>query len=490
MEYITKLLLAIISAILLISVVYIIFFTGEEEDLDTDPPVFISVKGNFSAMAGDVVNIYANFSDNIGIANASFYHRGEYESLWHELSIMNGSVDISIPDNSDDDIYFYFEIDDVAGNGPIRSPNKNNSYYIITVSIEDDGNGGNGGDDKENSHVVFVEEGTATWCSNCPEVAEILHDLYDPDNIDFYYVSLVEDRSSIAKTRLEADFNILGYPTVYVDGGYKVIFGSSNFESRFEQALSDAKNRNVPNIYLNLTSEWNETRKEVKNTVTIRNNDDEKYTGRLKIYITELVSSWRDYNDERYTNTLIDYGYNDEIELNGQETKNISKIWEASSNIDKDNLWIIAVVFNSEGKNRNSDPNDNNNPFEAYFADAAHGVKVTEEIAQTPPSIVITTPQDFSHYIFGNENKNSLLSKTYIIGKLTFQVDIEAEAGVEKVEYTINGPIRVFNATLTESPYSYEWDRFSFGKYTINVILYDDEGKTATDSIEVFIFNI
>jgi len=341
------------------------------------------------------------------------------------------------------------------------------------------------------SHVVFVEEGSATWCSNCPDVAEVLHDLFDPDNPDFYYVTLVNDKNSIAENRLgEDEYNFYGFPTVYIDGGYDVILGSDNFRSKFQQSLADANNRVVPNIYLNLTSEWNETRSELKNTVKIKNNDDEKYTGRLKIYITEITSSWKNYDNERYSYTLIDYGYNKEIELNINESKTISEIWEVSEGIDKDNLWIMAVVFNSDSNPANSDLDGNTKPFDAYYADAAHGVKVTEEISQAPPSIVITIPGDFKHYIFGREKDNSLVSKTYVIGKLTIEVDIEAEAGIDKVEYNIIGPIREFSATVSESPYSYEWDRLSLGKYTITVTLYDNDGNTATDDVEVLIFSL
>ncbi|MCJ2512818.1 MAG: hypothetical protein LN408_00025 [Candidatus Thermoplasmatota archaeon] len=488
MEYIEKLIFVIIVAVLLISAVYFIFFTGEEED--TEPPEFISVTENISVMAGEFVKIDVIFSDNIEVTDASLYYHGENENQWIILSVLNGSVNISTPSNSDDDFYYYIEINDAASNGPVRSPIQNDSYYIITVTKEDD-NGDDDQDDMVSSHVVFVEEGSATWCSNCPDVAEILHELFDPDNPDFYYVTLVNDKNSIAENRLGGDeFNFYGFPTVYIDGGYDVILGSDNFRSKFQQSLADANNRDVPNIYLNLTSEWNETRSELKNTVKIKNNDDGKYTGRLKIYITEITSSWRNYDNERYSYTLIDYGYNKEIELNINEDKTVSEIWEVSEGINKDNLWIMAVVFNSDSNPANSDPDGNTKPFDAYYADATHGVKVTEEISQAPPSIVITIPGDFKHYIFGREKDNSLVSKTYVIGKLTIEVDIEAEAGIDKVEYNIIGPIREFSATVSESPYSYEWDRLSLGKYTITVTLYDNDGNTATDDVEVLIFSL
>jgi len=485
MEYNWRFIIIIIAAVLLITAVYFILFTGEE---DNESPKITFVTGNFSALTGEIKSIYVEFNDNVEVTNASIYYKSVYDNQWTILSILNGSVNISIPSYSDDDLYYYIEIDDAAGNGPVRSPSINNSFYVITVEKDEEDD-----DDLNNetsSHIVFIEEGTATWCSNCPEVAEVLHDLFDPDNPDFYYVSLVHDKNSVAENRLDNDFNKYGFPTVYIDGGYEVILGSDNFRSKFLESLESANNRDVPQIYLNLTSEWNESRNEIKNTVLIKNNDEEDYDGRLKIYITEITSAWRDNDNERYSYTLIDFGYNNQISINTDESKTISEIWDIPDNIDKDNLWIIAVLFNSESNPSNSDTIENSKPFDAYYADAAHGVKVTEEISQAPPSIVISNPKDFTHYFFGREFENRLISKTYIIGKITIEVDIESESNIDRVEYKIQGPLREFSETITESPYSYTFDRLSFGKYTIGVTLYDINGVTSSDNIEVYIFNI
>jgi len=485
MRYNWKFILIIIAAILLISAVYFIFFTGED---DTESPEITFITGNITAKTGEIKSIFVEFNDNVEVTNASIFYKSEFDNQWTILSILNGSVNISIPTYSDDDLYYYVEINDAAGNGPTRSPIQNNSYYIINVTKEEDD------DDNQNneisSHIVFVEEGTATWCSNCPEVAEVLHDLFDPDNPEFYHVSLVHDKNSIAESRLDDDYNKYGFPTVYLDGGYKVILGSDNFRSKFQQALEDANNREVPLIYLNLTSEWNESRNEIKNTVLIKNNDDQDYDGRLKIYITEITSAWRDNDNERYSYALIDYGYNNKISIDVDESKTISEVWEIPDNVDKDNLWIMAVLFNSESHSSNSDTIDNSKPFDAYYADAAHGVKVTEETSQVPPSIIISTPKDFTHYIFGREIENRYVSQTYILGKITINVDIESDYDIDRVEYNIKGPLREFSETLSESPYSYTFDKLSFGKYKIGVVLYDENGITSNDDIEVFIFNI
>ncbi len=44
------------------------------------------------------------------------------------------------------------------------------------------------------THTVFIEEGTATWCPNCPNAAEALFSMYNSSDYPFYYVALVWDR--------------------------------------------------------------------------------------------------------------------------------------------------------------------------------------------------------------------------------------------------------------------------------------------------------
>ena len=67
-----------------------------------------------------------------------------------------------------------------------------------------------------------------------------MFDLNDPE---FYYVSLVEDENPKAKQRLEDNYNIYGFPTTFLDGGYELILGSSDFESKFDFL------KNFDNIY-------------------------------------------------------------------------------------------------------------------------------------------------------------------------------------------------------------------------------------------------
>ena len=485
MDYKIKIISIIIIAILLISIYFIFFYDTEEHD--EEAPVIDYVSGNIDVYSGEIARINVTFSDNVEVTNATIFYKKETSTEWSSESILNGSINISIPLDPIEDWYYYITIDDAAGNGPVGDPSVNGSiYYVITVTDSNNNNNQNG----NYSHIVFVEEGTGTWCSNCPAVAEVIHDMFDPDDPEFYYVSMVEDKNTDAKNRLENDYNILGYPTVYIDGGYRVIFGQTDFRTKFENQIENAKNRNVPNLILQFNSEWNESENELINNVIVENIENEKYTGRLKIYITEINSNWLDYDNHRYNYAFIDYGYNNAIEINSNDTITITENWPIPDNVDKDNLMVIAVIFNSNSNQAYSRPDTNENAFDAYYADVVAGTKVTEETAKLPPAISIQKPKGSHHYIFNNERSNMLFPFTYIIGNIDIEVFIESEAEIEKVEYTITGRFRTFNATVNNSPYSYNWDFFSFGKYTIKVEIFDVDGDTATDEIEVFAFQL
>jgi hypothetical protein len=80
------------------------------------------------------------------------------------------------------------------------------------------------------THTVFVEEGTGTWCVYCPIASENLYTIFNSSDYPFYFVALIEDMAQKAEDRLEDDYNILGYPTCYFDGGYEVEFGAGDVQ--------------------------------------------------------------------------------------------------------------------------------------------------------------------------------------------------------------------------------------------------------------------
>ena len=153
--------------------------------------------------------------------------------------------------------------------------------------------------------------------------------------------------------------------------------------------------------------------------------------------------------------------------------------WDSSSysNIYPENLYAIAVIFNSKIEKRYSDPPVNNYPFNAHFADAVDGTRVAN--GTLPPGIGITNPQQYRRYILGNEFGQAIFANTFILGKIPITVKIEADAGVEKVELTIKGRFKEKTVEL-EEPYEWTWDTFALGKYTIAVTVHDKEGRPAT----------
>jgi len=409
-----------------------------------------------------------------------------------------------------------------GNNGGTNDNNGNNSNNNSNNSNDNNNN-------QDFTHIVLVEEAAATWCSNCPVVADVLHKEYNSSGKpDFYYVSMVEDKNTKAHNYMYNDYNIAGFPTVFIDGGYRVIMGTSDFEKNFNEKLSEAKNRQTPKIILSLKTKWNESRKELTATVNIENKETTTYSGNLKVYVTEIKSQWPNWNGDPYHFAFLDYAIDENIEIQNDKNQTITKTWDADnagySGVYQENLWIVATVFNQKSTKEYSDPPQNEHQFNAYYADATTATRVTE--GSLPPSIGISYPKCGMSYIFGKEKKRLFtgellfskekikilkaqiqfylgnpepINKLYgeglksaicanIFGKITIKTNVQADAGVEKVEFIIKGRLGQVNETVYKEPYEFTWDTFAFGRYTIVVNLYDKEGKTSTDSIDVIAF--
>ncbi len=100
------------------------------------------------------------------------------------------------------------------------------------------------------THTVFIEEGSATWCVNCPNVAADLHAIEETGSYLFHYASLVAEtpnQTEPAYSRLLADLNRPGYPCLYYDGGFTTVISDLG-QAAIESALSTAGARTVPQL--------------------------------------------------------------------------------------------------------------------------------------------------------------------------------------------------------------------------------------------------
>ena len=237
----------IIIVILIISAAYIVFFTNGE-DVDNDPPKITNITGDISGKKGDTISIYVTFSDNIKVTSAKIYYKQITDNEWISKSILNGSVDILL--NSNKNLNYFVTVDDAAGNGPVGKPSSDGSVYFTITVHEDETD-----DDGRYIRNVFVEEGTLTNCKFCPIVAEWLYDLYSSGDYNFYFVTLV-GKDEKAANRLYEEYNLWGLPTVFIDGGYKVLLGGGHEKSEYAQAIRDAELRSVPDIQLNVNAEY------------------------------------------------------------------------------------------------------------------------------------------------------------------------------------------------------------------------------------------
>ena len=91
-----------IIAILLISSVYIIFFTNEE-NIDNESPVIDTITGDTAGKKGEKITISATFSDNINVTTATLHYKTASADEWSSTSILSGRADISL--TSEESVY-------------------------------------------------------------------------------------------------------------------------------------------------------------------------------------------------------------------------------------------------------------------------------------------------------------------------------------------------------------------------------------------------
>ena len=102
--------------------------------VETVAPSIDSVTGSTTGTTGETTTIYVNFSDNVGVTNATMHYM-MLGSGWQSKSILSGSADIDIPSDSTNNWYYYVVVNDSAGNGD-RSPS-GIGWFAVLITDND-----------------------------------------------------------------------------------------------------------------------------------------------------------------------------------------------------------------------------------------------------------------------------------------------------------------------------------------------------------------
>lgn len=412
-----KVVIVVAVLVVLVSSGYALLLNGLTQDndelKDTFVPTITFIAGDLIGDAGSTITITTTFFDNVAVTSAKLYYRPATALAWSSKSILSGSANLSFPDGSNESWYYYVTVDDAASNGPIGDPSSDgSSYYTITVMDppmyppDDDGN-----NTQNYSRFVFIELGTKIVCSECPKVSVILNDLYNSGDYPFYFVSLPLDNPK-ALARIN-DYNIWGYPTVYIDGGYTTLVGSSIQKSDFEKNIKFAAERITPLIFIRTTTHWGSQTNIISINLDVENHEASDYQGRLRVYVTEFISTkWQAGTPIHFS--FLDFLVNQDVQIPANDHLSINKTLSASD-LDPENLMIFSALFSAEKQTGYSQKPDKN-PFDAHYVDAVNATRVVQG-GNLPPEVGIQTPSVKYLHIFSLPIKKSFLEKQFYLGK-------------------------------------------------------------------------
>ncbi|HOZ08632.1 MAG TPA: hypothetical protein PKW75_10135, partial [candidate division Zixibacteria bacterium] len=130
-----------------------------------------------------------------------------------------------------------------------------NAYYAEAAAYARPGFCDSNNTSGNSTHTVFIEEGTAVWCPYCPDPNYWLYYVYNQGVLNFIYTALVDDRNSDAQKRLDS-YNIIYFPTCYLDGGNQILIGGYTAASYYQNAIAAADSRVVSGANVIVKVTW------------------------------------------------------------------------------------------------------------------------------------------------------------------------------------------------------------------------------------------
>ena len=215
------------------------------------------------------------------------------------------------------------------------------------------------------THTVLVEYASKSTCPHCPTASSQLYSIYDSGDYPFYYVTMVTDKIASlplgAQSRIYPRINELGVeyiPDVYFDGGLIQLTGKQSDEQPYRDSIIQSGERAVPDIDVSVNVDWIGIGI-IKISVTVQDNEVEKYEGKLRVYVTKIESEWTDALDNPYHYTVLDIPVDKSLTVVHQNVKKqdiqnqdlegsytFTKIW--AGDITKDNCMVVAAVFDKD----------------------------------------------------------------------------------------------------------------------------------------------
>ncbi|UCD14447.1 MAG: hypothetical protein JSW60_03260 [Thermoplasmatales archaeon] len=237
--------------------------------------------------------------------------------------------------------------------------------------------------DRGYSHTIIGEYCTRAGCVPCYYAHTALKNIFANGWHPFYYVTLVVSKNKHAENRAD-ELGLVGYPTVFWDGGYEKDLGATSVKSamaKYNTSITKCGDRSVSDIDLSLNVTWHGavnndpfdgeilvpiektlswTISEMGIDVIVDNKEDSQYNGHLHVYVTEVESSmgWKDNGGNPYTFAFLDYAMNKNISISKGSTWGGSTDWDGEDyhdghgtrfdKITQNNTMVIATVFDEE----------------------------------------------------------------------------------------------------------------------------------------------
>jgi len=207
----------------------------------------------------------------------------DYEETYSDTVTWNGSQH-GFGDMAEDNIMVIAAVfNPKRCEGHAYPPFKNpfDAHYLDAAAAAKPNETGKNMEAENFTHTVFLEEATATYCGFCAKTRDALHSIYESQDYPFYYAAMVGDANTQAFNRLIYDYNLYGYPTCFVDGGYRVVLGGYDDEGPYRSAIKSSGKRNVHEFNLSVSLEWLgnaviEVTVEITNNELLENSPPEK----------------------------------------------------------------------------------------------------------------------------------------------------------------------------------------------------------------------